>query len=96
MTVRFCYDSRDEDSENEDPEVISPGREFIEDIECRLQQDIVSTVLQQSKLFLNQLYSFYDLLAIPKKGLKGIIKTCADPENFSWEGVGGGGEAYLQ
>lgn len=50
MTVRFCYDSRDEDSENEDPEVISPGREFIEDIECRLQQDIVSTVLQQSKL----------------------------------------------
>lgn len=50
MTVRFCYDSRDEDSENEDPKVISPGREFIEDIECRLQQDIVSTVLQQSKL----------------------------------------------
>lgn len=44
MTVRFCYDSRDEESENEEPEVNSPGREFIEDIECRLQEDIVSTV----------------------------------------------------
>ncbi|XP_052699406.1 uncharacterized protein LOC128176928 [Crassostrea angulata] len=43
MTVRFCYDSRDEESENEEPEVNSPGREFIEDIECRLQEDITFT-----------------------------------------------------
>nr|XP_034301984.1 uncharacterized protein LOC105345250 [Crassostrea gigas] len=43
MTVRFCYDSRDEESENEEPEVTSPGRELIEDIECRLQEDITFT-----------------------------------------------------